>query len=152
MKSIGTIALCLMLVLSPNGFGQLEEAEKTLVTDFIIKFLDAEKARDLDMVARYIALDFVQVSEEQENPDPTLDRDQYMEYIARWLMNAQFYDYNLDVRDIYRLPNGEGYGVATDMQEMYVADGEYVRETYPLVLFVRNTQDGFKLFRLVIKD
>lgn len=135
-----------------QALAEVTEVERKLVTEFVTKFLDAEKNLDLDAVSQYLDTDFIQISEESDEPDPTLDRDGYLEDYANWLADGQYYDYKVTVRDVYRLPDGQGYGVDSVMLEMNIIDGSYQREGYALTWSIRNSPQGFKVFKFLVQD
>ncbi len=137
-------------------FGQhalaITDAEKNLLTQFVSDVLEAGKSRDLESIARFLDTDFIGISESLEEPDLSMNRDEYLEYVTEWLLEAQFYDYETETREVFRLPDGQGYGVESRITERYVVDGLYQREAFTQIWSIRNTPDGFKVFKVILQD
>ncbi len=151
MKNLINLVFVFSLLFGQHALA-ITDAEKNLLTQFVSDVLEAGKSRDLESVARYLDTDFIGISESLEEPDVSMNRDEYLEYIAEWLIEAQFYDYDLETREVFRLPDGQGYGVESRVTERYIVDGLYQREAFTQIWSIRNTPDGFKVYKVVLQD
>ncbi|MBO6632721.1 MAG: hypothetical protein JJ936_14425 [Psychroserpens sp.] len=151
MKNLINLVFVFSLLFGQHALA-ITDAEKNLLTQFVSDVLEAGKSRDLESVARFLDTDFIGISESLEEPDLTMNRDEYLEYIAEWLIEAQFYDYDLETREVFRLPDGQGYGVESRVTERYIVDGLYQREAFTQIWSIRNTPDGFKVYKVILQD
>lgn len=151
MKNLINLVFVFSLLFGQHALA-ITDAEKNLLTQFVSDVLEAGKSRDLESVARFLDTDFIGISESLEEPDLSMNRDEYLEYIAEWLIEAQFYDYDLETREVFRLPDGQGYGVESRVTERYIVDGLYQREAFTQIWSIRNTPDGFKVYKVVLQD
>lgn len=151
LKNLINLVFVFSLLLGQHALA-ITDAEKNLLTQFVSNVLEAGKNRDLESIARFLDTDFIGISESLEEPDQSMNRDDYLEYIAEWLLDAQFYDYEMETREVFRLPDSQGYGVEARVTEMYIIDGSYQREAFTQIWSIRNTPDGFKVFKVVLQD
>ncbi len=125
--------------------------EEKLLLGVMETMLEATKVQDMAQLESFAAEDFEHVTESDEEA-LIMDYATFAEAINEWLYQLTCYEYKIADHEVYRLENGEGYGVTATITDMYFVDDIYEREENRQTWFIRNTPQGFKVFRLVVHD
>ncbi|MBL6689511.1 MAG: hypothetical protein ISP91_03870 [Pseudomonadales bacterium] len=147
---IRSLLLCFLLA-GHNALAQVTQVEEKLLLEMMNTLLEAAKPQDMATLERHMAEDFEQISEAKDGPDP-MDYEAYVADLNEWFYQMEFYDYKVRDTEVFRLPEGAGYGLKAHITDMYFIDGSYEREDHTQTWHIRNTPDGFKVFKLVLHD